>query len=138
MKNIWHTLKQYYIRLIIFKSKLSLFKILWKDQPWDHWYIYKLEREKLAHIKWFFESKYADTIHNRDIRELDTCVSLLDIFLEDKKPERINFHNYKRFIPKCCHGLLDFFKEYPEELYKLKALYLYHKIRNKYTLNWWD
>lgn len=138
MKTIWQTLKQYYVRLIIFKSKLSLFKILWKDQPWDYWYIYKLEREKLAHVKWFFESKYTDTIHNHDIHELDICISLLDIFLEGKKPEHINFHNYKRFIPKCSHGLLDFFKEYPEELYKLKALYLYHKIRNKRTLNWWD
>lgn len=141
MKNIWRNIKQLYCKVKIFRSKWTLFKTIINDQPWDFWYIYKLEREKLNHVLWFFKSKYADTEHERDIQDLQLCINLLDIFLEDKKPKTVNIKNYYRFFPKHIKQsktILKFFKEHPEDVYRNKALYIYHKIRERRTPAWWD
>ena len=52
---------------------------------------------------------------------------------------KVNTRNADRFLPQ---GLSEKAKQYwldhPDEIYKLKARYLYHKIRLERDETWWD
>lgn len=52
---------------------------------------------------------------------------------------RVNTKNAHRFVP---HGnknpMMAYWKEHADEIYKKKAKYLYHKIRNEKDESWWD
>ena len=48
---------------------------------------------------------------------------------------KVNLKNIKRFAKN--EKLINYYLKFPHELYKLKAEYLYHKIRFYNELNWW-
>ena len=59
---------------------------------------------------------------------------------------RVNYRNVMRYIKiqndfaKTCkvEEILDFYQSYPEEYYKLKCEYIFHKILLQYCGGWWD
>ena len=50
----------------------------------------------------------------------------------------VNTKNIKYWCPNANKKLIEFYKRYPEELYKIKAEKLYYKIRQEKTCSWWD
>ena len=49
---------------------------------------------------------------------------------------KVNLRNIRRFVTD--EKLIDYYMKFPHEFYKIKAQYLYHKIRAYKELNWWD
>lgn len=140
--------------------KAREFKRVWGPN-YDYYFLLKLEQRKLKEmIKDFTKWK-----HHVDwdscIREMNLCIQLIDIILEQDKyykswlynsfgkspfeakefPVYVNIRNSKRFfknrnfnIPKN-EALI---KHWIPELRRKKALYLYNKIRTSRMLSWWD
>ena len=140
--------------------KAREFKRVWGPN-YDYYFLLKLEQRKLKEmIKDFTKWK-----HHVDwdlcIREMNLCIQLIDIILEQDQyykswlhnsfgkspfeakefPVHVNIKNSKRFfknrnfnIPKN-EALI---KHWIPELRRKKALYLYNKIRTSRMLSWWD
>ena len=102
------------------------------------------------------------------IRDMRLCLSLIDIFTDKRElfhftgkllsepvegedgtyrivesPDfkyhcnvNVNLGNISRFVPK--EEERGFYEKHPDEFYKLKARYLYHKIRFNNEITWWD
>lgn len=49
---------------------------------------------------------------------------------------KVNLRNIRRFVTD--EKSIDYYMKFPHEFYKIKAQYLYHKIRAYKELNWWD
>jgi hypothetical protein len=97
---------------------------------------------------------------DRTVKEMQLCVKLLDIILEQDKyynswlhasygdghnkvqpfPLHVNLKNYKRFLRQVDEWPTNevLHEHLKIELRKRKALHLYHKIRNMKILTWWD
>lgn len=145
---------KYYKKYFFNKNKLNLLKQSWLGYPYDYHYFYEIQLYKLIEMKNYFkDSKY--TYRNKDIeREIKLAISLLNLFLyekNDKYPDGISDYDYKtkelNFKPYLNkRNLYRFISEikninkWPEdELYKLKVIYMYHKLcLYKAHNNWWD
>lgn len=108
---------------------------------WDWYFLLNLEQYKIKQmIKSFSKAKHY-VGWELDVRDMKICVALLDIIMTkdsvnknwDKKICHINIRNAKRFVQSASwddHYL------FVLELRRIKALYLYNKIRNR-LLKWW-
>lgn len=157
------------------KSKIKQYeKILRKDKDFDFEYLLVLERFKLKRmVKSFEEASVPHKGIEHTISELNMCVKLIDIILEedpvskmydeaymkvqlfeskplgegryeliktDEKPPKfpvhVNTNNAARF-DRYWNTHNDELKEVLKiEIRKIKALYLYNKLRNR-CFNWW-
>lgn len=145
---------KYYNKYFFNKNKFKLVKEAWLGYPFDYSYFYRIQLCKLIEMKEYFkDSEY--TNRNKDIeREINLAISLLNLFLYDKNdkyPDGIvdydfstNEFRFKTYLNK--RNLYRFVKgfkninNWPEdELYKLKVIYIYHKLcLYKANTNWWD
>ena len=133
-------------------------KKIW-GHNWDYYYLLRLEQRKISEMARDFAKWRHHVGWERTVAEMNLCVKLLDIVLEKDKDYKswlhanygekgkftkfhvyVNLNNYKRFLKRV--------EEFPEhpilhesmkiELRRIKALHLYHKIRNVKILSWWD
>jgi hypothetical protein len=108
---------------------------------WDWYFLLNLEQYKLKQmIKSFSKAKhYVGWEH--DVRDMKLCVALIDIICENDSMSKnwdrpicnINIRNAKRFR---MNNLNNNHYLFLLELRRMKALYLYNKIRNR-MLRWW-
>lgn len=99
-------------------------------------FVYDLEKVKLQEMLKDWERMpgyYED--RSCTLRDIRTCIWLIEIFNEEKHLDdiRINTQNALRFDKNIY---LHFYENFPEELYKLKAKSLYHKIRLERDQDW--
>lgn len=141
--------------------------ILYKDRDWDWYFLLKIERTKIRQMeKYFRESDIAEQDKN-NAKWLHVCDKLLSIMIEEDTalkyedtpretksildfPHRnyldryINTKNANRFFDEDEMGRLNKYKEgnfhniYLNNLRISKAKYLYYKIRENFTFNWWN
>jgi hypothetical protein len=140
------------------------FKRIW-GKPWDWYYLLNLERCKIKEMMNYINKTRRFVGYQTVIRDMQICIKLIDIVLEEdipykswlhqsyghpvkdfealeeaKFPKYINIKNRHRFLDK------DFFNgDYPNifnsllaEYRKRKALALYNKIRTYKLFSWWD
>jgi hypothetical protein len=73
---------------MIFRIKINLKKlrwipIIWKDQDWDHWYLYKIIQVKLKHME-EYQRKYGISVNNNDYADqMKVCINLLERLIKD-------------------------------------------------------
>ena len=145
------------------KKYISLLK---KDEDFDYSYLLVLERHKLTRmIDSFTNAKHKHIGIEYNIRDMQICVNLIDIILEEDRMSKIFLQqfgkiqfnvdeNHKVHLTKIdvkipCHinhkNAYRFNKSWfgcdiPKDVYmeirRLKALYLYNKIRCR-MLSWW-
>lgn len=148
------------------KDFFKLFKTLLKSYPWDEGFLYDLEKAKIEEMRKYHERVQRFEGVEYTIRDMKICESLIDIFTgkrdlfhydgdikfiknedghyELKKTDDFKYHcdvyantkNMNRFVHD--EKLYDFYINHPDELYQLKAKYLYHKIRYDNDGSWWD
>ena len=141
--------------------------ILYKDRDWDWYFLLKIERTKIRQMeKYFRESSIAEQDKN-NAKWLHVCDKLLSIMMDEDTalkyedtpretksildfPHRnyldryINTKNANRFFDEDEMGWLNKYKEgnshsiYLNNLRISKAKYLYYKIRENFTFNWWN
>ncbi len=107
-----------------------------KGYSYSSGFIYDLEKVKLKEMLKDWErmpAYYEDRPYM--LRDIRTCIWLIEIFNEEKHLDdiRINTQNALRFDKNIY---LHFYENFPEELYKLKAKSLYHKIRLERDQDW--
>lgn len=134
-------------------------------KPWDYAYLLAIEQRKLKEMANYFKRSQLTVGWERQVRECELCVKLLDIVMERDKyfkawldanygdkafregkqgtyafNKHINIRNAHRFFPNA-----DFNVNKPVltnslrvELRRLKAFHLYHKIRLYRMMTWWD
>lgn len=146
------------------KEFWNLVKCVFTSHPWDNYYFDVIQ---LAHINrmigWFDKHQIVEnheTDIDRPLRWARHClnVQLNDDYLVKYIPEaddimnrfvyigpKLNYKNFYRVVNRSqFHGpvnlneVIEFYKKNPEEYYKLKAKYLYHKILLHYENRWWD
>ena len=134
-------------------------------KPWDYSYLLAIEQRKLKEMANYFKRSQLTVGWERQVRECELCVKLLDIVMERDKyfkawldanyggkafregkqgtysfNKHINIRNAHRFFPNA-----DFNVNKPVltnslrvELRRRKAFHLYHKIRLYRMMTWWD
>lgn len=145
--------------------KMRKLRRIW-GHPWDYAYLLHIEQRKLKEMAECFKKEQITTDWSRQVREIELCVKLIDIILEKDEfykgwleasygskalkartalgfnyevpfGKHINIHNAHRFSPNWKVS-----KKMPVclqvEVRKLKALYLYNKIRAYRMLTWWS
>lgn len=140
------------------------FRRIW-GEPWDWGYLLNLERCKIKEMMNYINKKRRSVGYQTVVRDMQICIKLIDIVLEEdapykswlhqsygnpvkdfkllketKFPKYVNIRNRHRFLDK------DFLNgDYPNifnsllaEYRKAKALALYNKIRTYKLFSWWD
>lgn len=130
----WYRKTKWYIKWNFNKSKLNSVKEMIKSDNFDYDYLLKVEQVKLKEmLNYYKKVTWIDT--NSIIRELKWCIKLIDIFTDECEPKYVNIRNWKRFSDIDMEYI---YEKFPEELYKVKAFNLYHKIRMYKMQTWWD
>lgn len=148
------------------RSKIKMYeKILREDKDFDFAYLLILERFKLKKmIKNFQEAQHPTVGIEYTIRDMQICVNLIDIILEEDSAYKTYLKQYENlkmeFLPdgRLELGEIDvkipiyiniknknrFFSDTQEtseiflmEFRRIKALHLYNKIRNRMFSWWW-
>ena len=170
-KDPW-VLEAYYKVRYFFKYKLGkphrhLVKEAFKGEPWDHSYLYSLERAKIEEmIAWHTEKQRFVGVE-QVIHDMKICLSLIDIILG--KRELSHIEGKLLSVPTEEKGMYkivespdfklvvdvytntknidrfvktekekEIYLKHLDELYVLKARHLYHKIRCERDQTWWD
>ena len=143
----------------------ELHKTVMKSYPWDSDYLYELERAKINEMRKYHQKKQFFKEWEFVFRDMTLCMKLIDIFTE--KIDLFAYDGELKFIPiegsedvevktddlkyKCYVNVnmknidrfcknekeKEWINEHPHELYRLKAKYLYHKIRTEKDDCWW-
>lgn len=126
-------------------------KKAWTMEPWDWAYQMYLEQAGLRKMLAYFEKHHIVEGAEQIERDLRICTRLIDIFneqeelrvwdgmrLTDKLNRHVNVKNASRFMSKERAECLSRFAGGQEEIYRIKAQYLYHKIRFERERTWWD
>lgn len=129
-------------------------------KPWDWFYLLNLERAKLREMSSYTKKHHRYLNWELSVRDMEICIKLIDIILEQDKPYKgwlhnnfrenfkeqtpfpvyVNTKNVSRFKLK---GVIDKYKNSPiypsilSDVRVTKALYLYNKIRNYKLFKWW-
>ena len=150
---------------IFSKDFWHLFGVVLKSYPWQESYLLEIERAKIKEMANYIEKNKRFVGWEQVVRDMRICISLIGIILEEKPlfhfngrltfkenesgnyevghtPDfkyvcdvKVNTKNIDRFVDKEAQiGYL----EEPHEFYRLKAKYLYHKIRYDKGDEWWD
>ena len=70
------------------------FKRVW-GKPWDYSYLLAIEQRKLKEMANYFKKSKLTVGCERQVRECELCVKLIDIILEKDKDYRVWLHaNY--------------------------------------------
>lgn len=137
------------------------FKRIWGPN-YDYYYLLKLEQRKLKEMVRDFTKWKHHTDWDLSVREMNICIQLIDIILEQDKyykswlhtsfgtvpyevqkfPIHVNIRNYERFFKKRGfflpqEGTFRYNHLIPE-VRRRKALHLYNKIRASRMFGWWD
>lgn len=141
------------------------FKRIW-GKPWDYSYLLAIEQRKLREMANYFKKSKLTVGWERQVRECELCVKLLDIvterdsdykawlnanyggknILELQMREQIPFHKYintrnaYRFMTHFHEAKSNpyIYESLKVELRRQKAFHLYHKIRLYYMQTWWE
>jgi hypothetical protein len=140
------------------------FKRIW-GKPWDWYYLLNLERCKIREMMNYIDKTRRFVGYQTVIRDMQICIKLIDIVLEEdipykawlhqsyghpvkdfelleeiKFPKYINTKNRHRFLRKdFLNGSYpNIFNSLLTEYRKVKALALYNKIRTYTLFSWWD
>lgn len=165
LKDLYYQIR-FYIKYNLSISKLKLVWYAIKSDNFDYCFLLRLEQLKMKEmVDYFKKVTWIDT--SAILRELKWCISLIDIITEetpitsfdvisDEEYEKLKEYdkvgtwkifgkNYKTTLlkhvnTKNAHRFTDedWIDRYPDELYKLKAINLYHKIRTYKMETWWD
>lgn len=165
LKDLYYQIR-FYIKYNLSISKLKLVWYAMKSDNFDYCFLLRLEQLKMKEmVDYFKKVRWIDT--SAILRELKWCISLIDIITEetpitsfdvipDEEYEKLKEYdkastwkifgkNYKTTLlkhvnTKNAHRFTDedWIDRYPDELYKLKAINLYHKIRTYKMETWWD
>ncbi len=165
LKDLYYQIR-FYIKYNLSISKLKLVWYTMKSDNFDYCFLLRLEQLKMKEmVDYFKKVRWIDT--SAILRELKWCISLIDIITEetpitsfdvipDEEYEKLKEYdkastwkifgkNYKTTLlkhvnTKNAHRFTDedWIDRYPDELYKLKAINLYHKIRTYKMETWWD
>ena len=143
--------------------KIRKFRRIW-GKPWDYCYLLEIEQRKLKEMAEYFKKSQLTVGWEIQVRDCELCVKLIDIILEKTKAYRswlhnnygqvkqsikdmrpipfsiyVNTRNAKRFIHHFHLTNNDLMNQHHKmELYRRKAMYLYHKIRLYKIETWWD
>lgn len=140
------------------------FRRIW-GKPWDWGYLLNLERCKIQEMMNYINKTRRFVGYQTVIRDMQICIKLIDIVLEEdipykswlhqsygcsakdfesieetKFPKYINIRNRHRFLHKdFLNGdHPNIFNSLLAEYRKIKALALYNKIRTYKLFSWWD
>lgn len=130
--------------------KPRAFKRIW-GKPWDFAYLLELEYHKIKEMRDHHKKHQSWEGCEIAIRDMTTCLNLIDIILEKDKRRydvytnnnrtHINIRNAKRFA-NYFEGKVFEKSEVSAVIKNMlrieKALYLYNKIRAYKMLTWWD
>lgn len=141
------------------------FKRVW-GFPWDYSYLLAIEQRKLREMANYFKKSQLTVGWERQVRECELCVKLLDIIMERdsdykawlnvnyryktifdlRMSKQTPFHKYVN-IRNASRFMTHFHETQSNpyiseslkiELRRKKAFYLYHKIRLYRMHTWWD
>ena len=145
------------------RSFYPLLNTVLTGYPWDHVFLYDLERAKIGEMCKYHEGNRFVEKWVIIVRDMKICMNLIDIFSEKRdlfhytgdmqfKPTDIddavevdtsglkyhcdvyvNTRTVDRFLTKEQQKYY-----HPHELYIAKAKTLYHKIRLERDATWWD
>lgn len=144
----------------------KILKEVFSSYPWDHTFLYRLERVKIEEMANYLEKNDRFVGVEYVVRDMRICISLLSIMLGEKqlfhydggfehipngdgtyklRPSKdfkynclvkVNTRNAARFVDDEMYR--KYCCQHPHELYELKARKLYFKIREERDMNWWD
>ena len=164
----WYLTARGYILSNFNKDFLRLVWTVLKGRPWDHGFLYDIEKAKLQEMLAYHEKHHliCDEQREQILRTLRLAIRMNDAMLAehnyyhfegDMKFEpvsgttlsRLNMDDVKYFCDVNVNlrnmkrfvrdeRLYDFYERHPHELYILKARYLYYKARFYYTELWWE
>lgn len=168
MNKILRTIKHQFghnkeIYRLLHRRKKDVTRAAKQFQPWDYSYLLKTEREMLRYMRDFYYSNLPIAKdHERVGLICSIMVYLLDVYLNniELSSKHINEKNARRFMNHTEYMYLLSCRENPictidmgeneepcsfnkhrttlEELYQIKALTLYHKMRERYLKEIWD
>lgn len=145
------------------KESWGILKQWFRGYAWDSSYLFELEQAKLKEMIAYNKRNQTHMDWEYDVRNMEICVSLLDIILEKKKlfhftgemafgePDEdgnvewlpgtlehhsdvyVNKRNATRFLKPEQVE-----RWFDEDIYREKAKALYYKIRYEHTDEWWD
>jgi hypothetical protein len=141
------------------------FNRIW-GKPWDYSYLLAIEQRKLREMANYFKRSKLTVGWERQVKECELCVKLIDIILEKDNDYRawlhanyggtnilelqireqlpfhkyINVNNAHRFMTHFHEAKSNpyIYESLKVELRRQKAFYLYHKIRLYHMQSWWD
>ena len=124
----------------------------------DYSYLLALELDKLRNMRDFIAAKGMSIHHRYTAQTIDRAIRVLEAYLnkdtftyhcktdidgnaywgegEYKCLVNVNLKNIHRFIKHP--DAVKYAEDQPHELYHVKALSLYHKLREHYMATWWD
>ena len=82
-KNKWYSLIEF-LKCHFNKGNFQLMKACWKGRPWDSVYLYELEQAKIKEMIAYHKKHKRYVGVEKDIRWMELCVELIDIFTEKK------------------------------------------------------
>ena len=153
---------------ISFKYRWNVIREAISGKPWDHCFILYLERAKLEEMEHYFKYHGIAENHIEVSNKIALMIKMLDIFTErietasyttegdnylETDPEtglfrineskvkyeclvNVNLRNIDRFIKEESEK--KYCLEHPDELYRIKAHYLYEKMRYEWLETFWD
>lgn len=163
--DVYYSIRNFF-RYKLRKSHISVVKEAFNGYPYDFGFMLELEYAKLKEMLDYHERSHiiCEEERKRIIWQLKLAISLLEIITD--KVDTCHFdYTEETVVPEIIEGT-DFFKanyhcdvkvnlrnkgrflvndienkyisDFPDELYKRKARYLYYKVREQYEEEWWD
>lgn len=139
------------------KKHWKLLKTSFHSMPWDQSYLFQLMKCQIdKQIRHF--TKYNNFVNGEytRIRPMKWAKYFLEIILEEKElvdytneskyiGPKLNYRNLERYlriykidIYPTKTEMIDFYKKFPEEYYRLKCKYLLYKTLFYYSDYWWN
>lgn len=165
---IWHKPKsayktvKYWFHCNWNKAHYHLVKTAFTSYPWDYYFLGDLVKCQIdKQIRWFDKHHLVegwDTEILRPLKWARHCLQYVnddtELYTYDWKTKvktyigpRINYRNIDRYLEMFRSDfktrpnkeqLINYYKKYPEEYYRLKCRYILFKILWQYEHCWWD
>lgn len=134
------------------------FNRIW-GHSWDYSYQLQIEQRKIKEMAKYFAKHKRHVGWKKTVWEMNLCVQLIDIILEKDKyykswlhssfgecncsakpfPIHVNVRNISRFMKNyTLPENSELYNHIIPEIRKIKALYLYNRIRSLKLMSWWD
>lgn len=167
LEDVWYDITRYYPSRIrdgwwaikrFFRNLVKYWRILWRDNNFDHGYMEELIISKLTWMADYFRTARIAVGEEDIYNKINLAVRIgkiaFDINPKELSPENyggiygldyigyVNIKNYKRFWPTINPS---FFVsdsririQCIENLRKLKARHIFYNLLNQYSEHWWD